>query len=504
MSLLTRRQLVNEMATLGGTLALSAVIPGMAHAQGHLQSSVVFNISLEPDTLDPTSAAAAAIGEVVHGNVFETLVKIQEDGSVAPLLAKSWTVDKAGLVHTFTLVQGVQFHDGRLLDADAVLFNFNRARTPGSTNKSKKALFDNIATLAAPDPRTVVLTLQHADPHTLFRLGESAAAILHPGSAGQAATHPIGTGPYAFRYWKKGWGIGLEKWKGYRDAAQVKISNAVFRFISDPQEQALAGMGGDVDVFFNIATQHVTHFLQDHRYQVLIGASSGKTLLAMNHRRAPLNDVRVRQAITHAIDRENLIQVALDGRGQAIGSHFSPSDAGYVHLANVYPFQPARARALLKAAGVKTPLVLRLALPPTPYARLGGPVVAASLKAVGIHVQLEPLEWAAWLAGPFNGDFDLTLINHVEPLDYQIYTDPSYYFGYDSAAFRALVARHSASVHPRERQQLFADIQRKLAADAANAWLFAPQISTVARKGLQGLWMNYPIFAHDLAALSWQ
>ena len=88
--------------------------------------------------------------------------------------------------------------------------------------------------------------------------------------------------------------------------------------------------------------------------------------------------------------------------------------------------------------------------------------------------------------------------------DYQIYTNPSYYFGYDSAAFRALVARHSAGVHPRERQQLFADIQRKLAADAANAWLFAPQISTVARKGLQGLWMNYPIFAHDLAALSWQ
>ena len=502
--LLTRRQWVHEAAALGGALALAAAAPGTAHAQGSRPSSVVINVFLEPDTLDPTNSAAAAVGQVVHGNVFETLVKIQEDGSVAPLLAQSWSVDSTGRIFTFHLHPQVQFHDGRPLDAAAVLFSFERARAPGSGNKSQKALFDNLASLAAPNAHTVELRLRHADPHLLFRLGESPAAILHPDSAGQAGTHPIGTGPYAFRYWKKGWGIGLEQWKDHRHAARVKIPAVVFRFISDLQEQQVAGMGGDVDVFFNIATQHVTHFLPDQRYQVLIGASSGKTLLAMNHRRAPLQDLRVRQAIAHAIDREHLIRAVLAGRGEAIGSHFSPSDAGYVHLAGVYPFQPARARALLKAAGVRTPLVLRLALPPTPYARLGGPLVAQALAAVGIDVQLQPLDWPAWLAGPFKGDFDLTLINHVEPLDYQIYADPSYYFGYDSAAFRSLVQRHSAAPQGRQRQRLFADLQRHLAADAVNAWLFAPQISTVARKGLQGLWMNYPIFAHDLAALSWQ
>jgi len=214
--------------------------------------------------------------------------------------------------------------------------------------------------------------------------------------------------------------------------------------------------------------------------------------------------VRVRRAIVHAIDRERFIQEVLDGRGKAIGSHFSPTDAGYVHLAGLYPYDPERAQALMREAGVALPLKLRLTLPPTPYARGGAPLIVAALARIGIEVETQEVDWAHWMSGPFSGNFDLTLINHVEPLDYQIYTDPDYYFGYDSAEFRDLVARHAASGNARERQVLFAKIQRKLAADAVNAWIFAPQISTVARKGLKGLWMNYPIFVHDLAALRWE
>jgi peptide/nickel transport system substrate-binding protein len=96
------------------------------------------------------------------------------------------------------------------------------------------------------------------------------------------------------------------------------------------------------------------------------------------------------------------------------------------------------------------------------------------------------------------------MINHVEPLDYHIYADPDYYFGYDSPAFRALVARHAASDNPRESQMLLADIQRHLANDAVNAWIYAAQITAVSRKGLKGWWMNYPIFVHDIGALRWE
>ncbi len=487
-------------------LALVLTVPGLgtpALAQTSA-SRVVFSLSLEPGGLDPTIAPAASIGEVVHYNVLEGLVKIEENGSTTPLLASSWSIEQAGTAYRFALRKNVQFHDGTPFDAAAVRFSFERAMAAGSTNKSKKSLFDNIAAIETPDPYTVVLRLRHADAETLFRLGESPAVVLHPASAAKTATFPVGTGPYRFENWKRGFGITLVKYEAYRNAADVHIGEVLFRFINEPAEQAKALEAREVDVFFNIATLAVSHFQANSAYQVLIGASSGKGTLAMNNRRKPLDDVRVRRAITHAIDRERFIQEVLDGRGKVIGSHFSPTDPGYVHLAGLYPYDPTRAQALLKEAGVRLPLKLTLKLPPTPYARAGAPLIVAALGRIGIEVTTQAGDWANWMAGPFSGDFDLTLINHVEPLDYQIYTDPAYYFGYDSADFRNLVGRHAASTNARERQVLFAQIQRKLASDAVNAWIFAPQISTVARKGLKGLWMNYPIFVHDLAALRWE
>ena len=497
---LTRRAcLARSLALWAGAVAAA---PALAQPRAGGRA-VVINISLEPDSLDPTMAAAAAVGEVSHYNVLEGLTRIEENGSVAPLLAESWQQDESGLVHTFHLRRGVRFHDGAAFDAAAVRFSFERAGAPGSTNKARKALFGNIEGIATPDAHTVVLTLRHPDAHLLFRLGEGTAVILHPATAAQAATLPVGTGPYRVAQWERGRSITLAKADTYRQADAVRIERATYRFVNDPEAQAAALQAGEIDLFFNFATHNVNRFQDDSRYQVLIGASGGKGMLALNHRRKPLDDVRVRRAITHAIDREAFIRTVLEGRGRVIGSHFSPTDAGYVHLASMYPYDPAQARALLKQAGVATPLTLTLTLPPTPYARAGGPAVAADLAQVGIHARIETVEWAQWLNGPFKGDFDMTLINHVEPLDYLIYTDPDYYFGYDSPAFRELAQGHAAAANARQRQVLFAAMQRHLAQDAVNAWIFAPRIGTVVRKGLRGAWMNYPIFVHDIAALRW-
>ena len=481
-----------------GWFAVLALAPAYASAKEH----VVFGITLEPNTLDPTSAPAAAIGEVVHYNVFEGLVRIEENGDTTPLLAVSWQASADGRRYTFQLRPGVRFHDGQPLDAGAVRFSFERAQASDSGNKSRTKLFDNIERIDTPDPLTVVLTLRHRDPHLLYRLGENPAVILHPASAAQAASAPVGTGPFRFERWAKGHSITLVKWPGYRNADAVQLRRAVFRFVNSFADDA--ELPADVDVFFNFATRTVLRNRLNERYQVLIGGSSSKALLAMNNRHPPLADVRVRRAINHAIDRAALIQQVLDGRGSAIGSHFSPTESGYLHLADRYPFDPDRARALLKDAGFERGLKLHLSLPPTPYARDGGPLLAQQLAAVGVELAIEHVSWADWLAGPFKGDFEITLINHVEPLDYSIYSDPSYYFGYDSAEFRALTAAHRDTDNPRQRNRLLADIQRKLADDAVNAWLYAPQLSTVARKGLEGLWVNYPIYVHDLAALRWR
>ena len=126
------------------------------------------------------------------------------------------------------------------------------------------------------------------------------------------------------------------------------------------------------------------------------------------------------------------------------------------------------------------------------------------LAKVGIVAKIENVEWAQWLSGPFKGNFDLTIINHVEPLDYATaYADPKYYFGYDNPKFRTLVTTLAATSNPKEKARLWGQIQRQLAEDAVNAWVWNPAQVAVAKKGLKGLWNSSPIFANDMAAVSW-
>ena len=485
-------------------LAAALCVAGAGHAQTQ-KSRVTLAMVLEPPGMDPTIAPAAAIGEIVHYNVLEGLTKINVDGSVTPLLAESWTMDPDGKSYTFKLKKGVKFHDGEAFDSADVKFSFERAKDDKSTNKAKKAVFDNISRIDTPDASTVILTLNNADGNFLFRLGENTAVILDAKSAAGTATKPIGTGPFTFDDWKKGSSVTLAKWPGFRDAKAVKIERVTFRFINDPAARVAALLAGDIDGVPRLdAPQAVKQLQADKRFVVAIGSTAGKGIMSINNKKKPFDDVRVRRAMMHAIDRKAFINGVLEGLGQPIGSHFAPTDAGYVDLTGVYPYDPEKAKALLKEAGVATPLNVTLTLPPPQYARKGGEVLAAQLAKVGVVAKIENVEWAQWLGGTFKGNFDLTVINHVEPLDYMQYANTAYYWGYDSKAFRDLAAKHAAAVNPKERTKLFGDLQRLIAADAVNAFIFNPSQVAVSKKGLKGLWASSPIFANDMAVVSWQ
>ena len=494
-----------------GALSLSLLVAaslGGASLSAQAQSrkdTAVLGMILEPTSLDPTSAPAAAIGEVVHYNILEGLTKINVDGSVSPLLAESWTMDADGKAFSFKLRKGVKFQDGSDFDASAVKFSFERAKGEKSTNKAKGAVFNNISHISTPDAHSVVIVLDKPDGNFLFRLGENTAVILHPKTADTAATKPVGTGPYKLETWTKGSGIVLTKWDGFRDAARVALRRVTFRFINDPAAQVAALMAGDIDGMPRFgAFQSLGQFQSDKRFVVEMGSTAGKGILAINNKRKPFDDVRVRRALSHAIDKKAFIDGVLEGNAKPIGSHMAPTDAGYVDLTQQYPFDVEKAKALLKEAGVQTPLNVTLTLPPPPYARKGGEVLAAQLAKIGVNAKIENVEWAQWLSGAFKGNFDLTVINHVEPLDYMAYANPQYYWGYDNQAFRELAAKHSATTDRKERTKLFGDLQRKIASDAVNVFIFNPSNAAVYRKGLKGLWHSSPIFANDMAAVSWQ
>jgi peptide/nickel transport system substrate-binding protein len=494
------RRIALVMAAVAGTAAMV----GVAQAQTN-KTRVTLAMVLEPPGMDPTTAPAAAIGEIVHYNVLEGLTKINVDGTVTPLLAERWTMEPDGRSYTFKLKKGVKFQDGEAFDASDVKFSFERAKDDKSTNKAKKAVFDNIARIDTPDPHTVILTLNNADGNFPFRMGENTAVILDPKSAAGTATKPIGTGPFTFDDWKKGSSVTLAKWDGFRDAKNVKLQRVTFRFINDPAARVAALLAGDIDGVPRLdAPQAVRQLQADPRFVVAVGATAGKGIMSINNKKKPFDDVRVRRALMHAVDRKAFIDGVLEGLGKPIGSHFAPTDAGYIDLTATYPYDPEKAKALLKEAGVATPLNVTLTLPPPQYARKGGEVLAAQLAKVGVVAKIENVEWAQWLGGTFKGNFDLTVIDHVEPLDYMQYANTGYYWGYDSKAFRDLAARHAAATNPQERSKLFGELQRLIAADAVNAYIFNRAQVAVAKKGLKGLWASSPIFANDMAAVSWQ
>ncbi|MGC2775558.1 MAG: ABC transporter substrate-binding protein [Bradyrhizobium sp.] len=488
-------------------IVLAALVAAVASpVAAQKKDSVVVGMTLEPPGLDPTSAAAAAIAEVALYNVYETLTKINEDGSVSPLLALSWQASPDLKSYTFKLIKGVKFQNGEAFDSAAVKFSFERAGAQTSTNKDK-ALFQAMESVAAPDPETVVVTLKHSEPNLPFLLGQATASIVEPKSAPTDATQPVGTGPYTLGAWAKGSSLTLTKWPDYRNAAAVKLAKVTIRFISDPAAQVAALLSGDVDAFPRGTTARTLgQFKSDPRFTVLIGGSKAKTIVTINNKKKPLDDVRVRRAVLAAIDRKAMIEGAVDGLGTEIGSFYVPGSLGYVDTTGINPYDPEKAKKLLADAGITTPLQLSLRLPPPAYARQGGEVLAAQLAKVGIVAKIENLEWAAWLSQVFNGphDFDLTIVSHVEPFDLVKFTEKTYYFGYQSDAFDKLYQSIVDTPGETERAKLLGDAQRMLAVDAAAGFLFQPQWITIINKKLKGVWKDVPQFENDFSSWSWE
>ena len=494
--------MLNRRTVLGtSTLALSPLaLPAWAQSS---KTAMTLGIVLEPTGLDPTANASSSIGEITLYNLYETLTKINQDGSVSPLLAESWEVSPDLKTYTFKLRRGVQFHNGEPFNAHTVKFAFDRAAAEKSTNKDKRT-FAALSTQVV-DEYTVVLLNKEVDPDFLFLMGQATAIITEPKSADTNATKPVGTGPYVLAGWNKGASITLSQYPAHRQAAAIKLKRATFKFISDPAAQTAALLSGDLDVFVRVpAYRSLAQFKANPRFQVIVSGSRAKTILAMNNARKPLDDVRVRRAISAAVDRKAVIEGAVDGFGVPIGSHYVPGAPGYVDTTGVNPFNIDKAKALLKEAGVTTPLELTLTLPPPPYARQGGEVIAAQLAKIGINAKIQNVEWAQWLSGTFgNKNYDLTIVSHVEPFDLGNYAKADYYWGYQSAKFNELYTRIKTAPRPADRAKLLADAQRLLADDAANVFLFQPQWITIAHKNVRGLWRDMPVFVNDLSALSW-
>ncbi|KZL21038.1 Periplasmic dipeptide transport protein precursor [Pseudovibrio axinellae] len=495
--------LKSRLLCLAGGAALTVAALVGAQSSAEAKSSLSLGMVLEPPHLDATAGAAAAIDEVVYQNIFQGLTRIGADGSVLPSLAKSWDVSDDGLTYRFHLNTGVVFHDGTPFSAQDVKFSFDRARSEDSVN-AQKPLFSAIEEVVVVDPDTVDIKLNTPSGNLTYNLAWGDAIIVSAKSVDTNKTHPVGTGPFKFDRWMKGQEIRVSRFDKYW-GDQPKLEQASFRIISDPNAAFAAMISGDLDAFPLFPTpETIVQFQADPRFEVAIGTTEGETILAMNNARGPLKNKLVRQAISHAIDKQALIDGAMFGFGTPIGTHFAPHHPAYTDLTGLYPYDLAKAKELLTEAGYPDGFSATLKLPPPTYARRGGELIASDLKKIGIDLKIIPVEWAQWLSEVYKEtNYDFTIVSHVEPMDIGIYGRENYYFNYHSEAFTKLIEQLNVTADDAQRNELLVQAQKLITDDAVNVYLFQLAKSGVWNANVKGLWINAPMPSNDLSQVYW-
>ncbi|HID08631.1 TPA: ABC transporter substrate-binding protein, partial [Candidatus Micrarchaeota archaeon] len=385
-----------------------------------LAGELVVAVSTEPPSLDPTTNPAAAIDLIFHHNLYEGLVKVNAEGDYVPCLAISWEVSGDGLVWTFRLREGVLFHDGTPFDAEAVKASFLRHMDP-ETPHPHPEYYEEITEIRVLDERTMQFVLERPVPYFLAILAQADSVIVPTKSriGRPLSEHPVGTGPFRFVEWRPGIEIVLERNPDYYLPWIPMLDRVVFRFIPDDAVRVMALRAGDVDVAVDVSPQLARELERDPRFRVISGPMNLVQILAINNARRPFDDIRVRRAIAHGIDREKIIELVSLGYGTPIGSHITPGMPYYVDLTGLYPHDPVKARELLSEAGFPNGFDTTLTLPSNyEFHVRTGEVIAAQLSVVGIRARIELVDWGTWLERVYaQADYDLTVIGHVGRLD---------------------------------------------------------------------------------------
>lgn len=484
---------------------LLVALPGPAAVSAQTAGgSLVVQAPAEPPGLDLTASPASAIAAVVHYNIQENLVAIDRTGKLVPGLAERWyTTDN--LNYTFFLKKGVKFHNGREFVAADVKFVLERALNP-ETKHPHRRHYEDIASIHVGDAHTVTVSLKRANASFLLNLARQGSVMYPKEAVAALKSHPVGTGPFVFAEWVRGDRIVLTRNRDYHVKGLPYLDRVTFRFIPDPNAALAALKAGDVDVLaFGLGPEHVPELKKDPRFTVIQGDTTNDVILALNNSRKPFDDVRVRRAVTHAVNKEEVVKGAMFGLGRPLGSNIDPLNPYYVDVSRAVPYDPGKARKLLAEAGYPNGFETTLRVPPQYYYTVrSGEVIVNQLAKAGIRVKLEQIEWGQWLARIYkNADYDMTIIGHAESWDAGNYANPKYYFRYDSPRFQKVFRESEVTLDDKKRRQLYRELQEIMVEEAPVVWLFVHPRLVAAKKGVVGIWKDLPTPSMSLSEVGW-
>ena len=457
------------------------------------------------DSLDPYQMTAAGTREILF-NVYEGLYKPTSSGDFEPALAESYAVSEDGRVYTFTIRQGVLFHNETPMDVNDVVYSFNTCAAT-SVDSSLGAALSNVASVEAANENTVVVTLKEPDSDFLAYV---ASVYIVPDDYSDQATAPVGTGPFKYVSRSVQENLVLEKFDGYWGEG-AKVDRVTFMIYENSSALMTALNGGAVDLAMHLTVSQTQNL--DERYNVLEGTMNLVQALYLNNAVAPFDDVRVRQALCYAIDRDAILELTADGHGTKVGSSMYPAFTKYFDdsLTDYYTYDPEKAKELLTEAGYPNGFTMTITVPSnyTPHVDTAQ-VLVEQLGAVGITVEIEEVEWNTWLQRTYTErDFQSTVVgfdaaNLTANALLQRWTSDSEknMINFSNAEYDSVMAQANATTDDAARTALFKQAERILTEEAANVYIQDLADMVAINKNLTGFEF-YPLYVLDLSNIAY-
>lgn len=456
------------------------------------------------DSLDPHQTVAAGTREVLF-NIFEGLVKPNSDGEMIPAVAEKYTLSEDGTTYTFTLREGVKFHNGQTVTAEDVVYSINRcAAVPEGQEKPLVAAFSAVKSVEALDEKTVAVTIAQRD---LEFISYMTAAII-PADYENQDTAPVGTGPFKFVSRIPQQDFVMERFEDYW-GAPAWLDKVTYKICENADALVMNLNGGSIDLCAHLTSAQASQLNQN--FQVLEGTMNLVQAIYLNNQAKPFDNQLVRQALCYAIDRQGIMDMVADGHGTAVGSSIYPAFTKYFlpELVDKYPHDVAKAKELLAQAGYPDGFDMTISVPNNYQPHMDtAEVVAEQLREAGINVTIQPVEWSTWLDTIYNGrQFQATVVgvdaaNMTARAMLERFTSDygKNFINYNNPAYDALFQQAINAQDEAGQTDLYKQMETMLADTAANVYIQDLCDLVAMRQDLGGL-KFYPIYVLDLSTV---
>ena len=456
------------------------------------------------DSLDPHQTVAAGTREVLF-NIFEGLVKPNSDGEMIPAVAEKYELSEDGTTYTFTLRDGVKFHNGQTVTAEDVVYSINRcAAVPEGQEKPLVAAFSAVKSVEALDEKTVTVTIAQRD---LEFISYMTAAIIPAGYADQAPA-PVGTGPFRFVSRTPQENFIMERFEDYW-GTPAWLDKVTYKICENADALVMNLNGSSIDLCAHLTSAQAAQL--NSNFKVLEGTMNLVQAIYLNNQAKPFDNQLVRQALCYAIDRQGIMDMVADGHGTAVGSSIYPAFTKYFlpELVDKYPHSVEKAKELLAQAGYPNGFDMTISVPNNYQPHMDtAEVVAEQLREAGISVTIQPVEWSTWLDTIYNGrQFQSTVVgvdaaNMTARAMLERFTSDyaKNFINYSNPAYDALFQQAINATDEAAQTDLYKQMETMLADTAANVYIQDLSDLVAMRQDLGGL-KFYPIYVLDLSTV---